>query len=99
MRRQLPRKRDRERERRERPTGLSVLPQDLALFNTLRELRAGLAREQNLPPFMILHDSTLRAIAEHRPDSLDQLARINGIGGSKLTRYGEQVLQAVRGHA
>ena len=98
MRRQLPRKRDREHERRERPTGLSVRPQDLPLFNTLRELRAALAREQNLPPFMILHDSTLRAIAEHRPDSLDQLARINGIGGSKLARYGEQVLQAVRGH-
>ena len=96
LRRQLPRKR--EADRRERSTGLSVLPRDLALFNTLRELRAELAREQNLPPFMILHDSTLRAIAEHRPDNLDQLARINGIGGNKLARYGERMLEAVRGH-
>lgn len=94
LRRQLPRKR--ERDRREHSTGLSVLPQDLAMFNALRNLRAELAREQNLPPFMILHDSTLRAIAEHRPDTLDQLGRINGIGGSKLARYGQLVLETVR---
>jgi ATP-dependent DNA helicase RecQ len=99
LRQPQPRKRERERlrERRERPTGLSVQPQDLALFNTLRTLRADLAREQNLPPFMIFHDSTLRAIAELRPDSLDALARIGGIGGNKLARYGQQVIETVRG--
>jgi len=94
MRRQQPRKRDRSGQR----TGLSVLPQDLALFNALRELRAGLAREQNVPAFVILHDSTLRAIAEERPTSLDRLARIGGIGGSKLARYGERLVEVVREH-
>ena len=97
LRRSMPRKRERN-ERREHPTGLSVLPQDLALFNALRGLRAELAREQNLPPFMILHDSTLRAIAEQRPTSLDELARISGIGGGKLARYGERLVEAVHGH-
>ncbi|MFT3762139.1 MAG: DNA helicase RecQ [Pseudoxanthomonas sp.] len=97
LRKQAPRRR--ERDRRDRPTGLSVPPQHLALFNALRTLRADLAREQNLPPFMILHDSTLRAIAEHRPVEPDQLARINGIGGGKLARYGDRLLETVREHA
>ena len=52
------------RERSAQRTGLSVLPQDLALFNALRGLRAELAREQNVPAYVIFHDSTLRAIAE-----------------------------------
>ncbi|MFT3756261.1 MAG: DNA helicase RecQ [Pseudoxanthomonas sp.] len=96
LRQQAPRRKREARERREQATGLSVPPQHLSLFNALRSLRAELAREQNLPPFMILHDSTLRAIAEHRPLELDQLARINGIGGGKLARYGEQLVETVR---
>jgi ATP-dependent DNA helicase RecQ len=77
-------------------SGLSVLPQDLALFNALRGLRAELAREQNVPAFVIFHDSTLRNIAEQRPTSLDELARVGGIGGTKLSRYGPQLIEVVR---
>ncbi|MFH7422828.1 HRDC domain-containing protein, partial [Pseudomonas syringae pv. tagetis] len=77
-------------------TGLSVLPQDLALFNALRGLRAELAREQNVPAFVIFHDSTLRNIAEQRPTSLDELARVGGIGGTKLSRYGPRLVEIVR---
>jgi len=87
------------RERAERAgqrTGLSVPPQDLALFNALRGLRAELAREQNVPAFVIFHDSTLRNIAEQRPDDMATLARVGGIGGSKLSRYGERLLDVVR---
>jgi len=87
----------REREPRSaQRTGLSVPPQDLALFNALRGLRAELAREQNVPAFVIFHDSTLRNIAEQRPESMDALARVGGIGGSKLARYGERLLDIVR---
>ncbi|PSD09499.1 ATP-dependent DNA helicase RecQ, partial [Stenotrophomonas maltophilia] len=77
-------------------SGLSVLPQDLALFNALRGLRAELAREQNVPAFVIFHDSTLRNIAEQRPTSLDELARVGGIGGTKLSRYGPRLVEIVR---
>ncbi len=87
----------REREPRSaQRTGLSVPPRDLALFNALRGLRAELAREQNVPAFVIFHDSTLRNIAEQRPESMDALARVGGIGGSKLARYGERLLDIVR---
>ena len=86
----------RERDRSGQRTGLSVLPQDLALFNALRGLRAELAREQNVPAFVIFHDSTLRNIAEQRPTSIDALGRVGGIGGTKLTRYGERLVEIVR---
>jgi len=88
--------RTRERDRSGQRTGLSVLPQDLALFNALRGLRAELAREQNVPAFVIFHDSTLRNIAEQRPTSIDALGRVGGIGGTKLSRYGERLVEIVR---
>ncbi|MGO4223532.1 DNA helicase RecQ [Lysobacter sp. TAF61] len=62
-------------------------------FDALRQWRATTAREQNVPAYVIFHDSTLRAIAEAAPDDLDELGRIPGIGSSKLDRYGEAVLQ------
>ncbi|MEG2804583.1 DNA helicase RecQ [Stenotrophomonas sp.] len=94
MRRESPK--TRERDRSGQRTGLSVLPEDLTLFNALRSLRAELAREQNVPAFVIFHDSTLRNIAEQRPTSIDALGRVGGIGGSKLARYGERLVDIVR---
>ncbi|WP_170874054.1 HRDC domain-containing protein, partial [Xanthomonas translucens] len=76
-------------------TGVPVQPQDLGLFNALRDLRADLAKEQNVPAFVIFHDSTLRNIAEQRPTSLDELAHVGGIGGTKLVRYGQQLIDIV----
>ena len=96
LRRELPGKAERNRDRGPR-TGVSVQAQDLPLFGALRDLRALLAREQNVPAYVIFHDSTLRNIAEQRPGSLDELARVGGIGGAKLERYGQQVLETVRG--
>ncbi|MFC5570583.1 DNA helicase RecQ [Lysobacter yangpyeongensis] len=68
-------------------------PDALVRFNALRVWRANTAREQNVPAYVIFHDSTLRAIATNAPEDMDELARIPGIGASKLDRYGEDVLQ------
>ncbi len=54
-----------------------------------------MAREQNVPAYVIFHDRTLRDIAQLRPASVSELARVGGIGGSKLGRYGEDVLEVV----
>jgi len=94
MRRESPK--TRERDRSGQRTGLSVLPEDLVLFNALRSLRAELAKEQNVPAFVIFHDSTLRNIAEQRPTSIDALGKVGGIGGTKLARYGERLIEIVR---
>ena len=68
-------------------------PDSQLRFDALREWRTTTAREQNVPAYVIFHDSTLRAIAQAAPDDLDELARVPGIGASKLDRYGEAVLQ------
>ena len=70
------------------------LPADALLrFKALRSWRASTARRQNVPAYVIFPDSTLRSIALHAPEDLDELARIPGIGAIKLERYGEDLLQ------
>jgi ATP-dependent DNA helicase RecQ len=97
LRREATRRGERERLRSTRTTtgGDTLSLADAGVFEHLRELRARLAKEQNVPAYVIFHDATLRAIAEFRPRSLPELASIGGIGSSKLARYGEQVLAAL----
>ncbi|HET9048065.1 MAG TPA: DNA helicase RecQ [Chiayiivirga sp.] len=64
-------------------------------YDALRELRTQLAREQNVPAYMIFSNATLRDIAEEDPNELDELATISGVGVAKLERYGEAVLEAL----
>ena len=63
----------------------------------LKAWRAQVAREHNLPPFMIFHDATLRAIAEAQPQRLAELEGISGLGQKKLEAYGAEVLRVVKG--
>ncbi|MBO9717190.1 MAG: DNA helicase RecQ [Pseudoxanthomonas sp.] len=82
-------------ERRSEST-LHVDASDRPLFDALRAWRGQMAREQNVPAYVIFHDRTLRDIAQLRPASISELARVGGIGGGKLGRYGEGVLDVVR---
>jgi ATP-dependent DNA helicase RecQ len=66
-----------------------------ARFAALKAWRAEVAREHNLPAYVIFHDATLAAIAALAPASLAQLQGVSGIGSTKLERYGEQVLKVV----
>ncbi|MGO2095823.1 MAG: DNA helicase RecQ [Candidatus Microbacterium stercoravium] len=68
---------------------------DRGLFESLREWRAGQAREQGVPAYIVFGDATLRALAEHRPASLGELDAISGIGQKKRDAYGEQVLEVI----
>jgi ATP-dependent DNA helicase RecQ len=67
------------------------------LFEALRAWRAAIARAQGVPPYVIFHDTVLREIAAVRPESLDELGQIKGVGASKLQRYGADVLGVVTG--
>jgi ATP-dependent DNA helicase RecQ len=66
-----------------------------ALWEALRAWRLEVARRQDVPPYVIFHDSTLLDIARRRPASLDALADIPGVGRSKLDRYGHSLLAVV----
>ncbi|WP_431908397.1 DNA helicase RecQ [Micromonospora carbonacea] len=65
------------------------------VFERLRAWRAATAKEQGVPAYVVFHDATLRQIAADPPSTLDELARVNGVGEAKLARYGEQLLAAL----
>lgn len=69
------------------------------LFQALRQWRKAEASAQNLPPYVIFHDKTLREIALAKPLGADALRRVGGVGQGKFERYGEAVLELVRLHA
>ena len=68
---------------------------EAALFARLRAWRAEVAREHGVPAYVVLHDSTLRAIAQARPASLEALRALPGLGERKLASYGERLLALV----
>jgi DNA helicase-2/ATP-dependent DNA helicase PcrA len=65
---------------------------DPALVEALREWRRGVARDAGVPAYVVFGDETLRNIAAQRPDSIQELARIPGLGPGRLDRYGAAVL-------
>ncbi len=65
------------------------------IFDALRTWRRDRAKEQGVPPYVIFHDSTLRAVAFTKPGTLSALSAIDGIGDTKLERHGESLLAAL----
>jgi ATP-dependent DNA helicase RecQ len=62
------------------------------VFEALRAWRAGVAKEQGMPAYVIFHDATLRQIAAQVPSTLGELSGISGVGEAKLARYGQQII-------
>jgi ATP-dependent DNA helicase RecQ len=88
--------RTRRDEKNAQATDLPALsPADQDLFNALKALRLNIAREQNLPPYIIFHDKTLMAMAARRPLYRDSLSQIPGVGQSKLEKYGDSFLEII----
>ena len=71
-------------------------PIDEPLFARLRELRARLAKAEQLPAYCVFHDRTLAALARQRPATLDEMAAVPGVGPAKLAKYGAAFLDALR---
>ncbi|HSI44944.1 MAG TPA: DNA helicase RecQ [Methylophilus sp.] len=72
---------------------------DDPLWQALKAKRLELAREQGVPPYVIFHDSTLLEIHNRKPQSLDEMGQISGIGQAKLQKYGDAFLQVLEeGH-
>ena len=67
----------------------------LLRYSALKAWRAEVARQHNLPAYVIFHDATLAAIAQRAPRSLGDLQGISGIGAKKLEAYAQEVLRVV----
>ena len=75
------------------PAAANLGQDALVRFINLKAWRAEVAKEHNLPAYVIFHDATLAAIAERAPQSLQELDGISGLGVKKLEAYGEQVVR------
>jgi ATP-dependent DNA helicase RecQ len=76
-----------------------IPPEDQELWDELRECRKFLAEEHNVPPYVIFHDATLKEMLDTMPTSPSEMLRINGVGDSKLEKYGGDFLDILRRYA
>ncbi len=76
-----------------------VSEEDAPLLSALKAKRRALAESQRVPAYVIFPDRTLIEMAEKRPMTLDDMARIGGVGAKKLERYGDTFLEVIAGEA
>lgn len=74
-------------------------PEDRELLDTLKALRLTIAKDLEVPPYVIFHDTTLIAMAQDRPQTLNAMSQIHGIGQSKRDKFGQQFLDHILNHA
>jgi ATP-dependent DNA helicase RecQ len=94
-----PRRGERARTGRVAPDKAPPLPLDgaaLQRFAALKAWRAEVAREHNLPAFVVFHDATLAHMARECPTQLGALGGISGVGAKKLQAYGDEILRVLQ---
>ena len=97
LRRDAPAPKKPRREPTARAARTALGPEHQALFDALRARRRELAREQGVPPYVIFHDTTLEAMAEEQPRTLEEFAALPGVGEKKLERYGTTFIEVIEG--
>ncbi|WP_340820322.1 DNA helicase RecQ [Methanolobus sp. WCC4] len=71
---------------------------DRDLFDKLKELRANLAQMQDVPPYIVFADTSLRQMAARKPQSKEELLKITGVGEYKLKKYGDRFIKEISEH-
>ena len=74
---------------------VSLDSEGMARFAALKAWRAEVAREHNLPAYLVFHDATLAEMARTGPQGLEDLGRISGVGSKKLEAYGPEILRVL----
>ena len=72
-----------------------LVGQQLERFEALRAWRSGVAREHNIPAYLVFNDATLIEMARRQPGTLDELGQVSGVGGRKLAAYGDALLEVL----
>ena len=67
-----------------------------SLFENLRRLRLDISKKENVPPYVIFHDRTLKEIAAYKPDSLEKMGRLYGVGKIKLKKFGQIFIDFIK---
>ncbi|MDH6308255.1 ATP-dependent DNA helicase RecQ [Dysgonomonas sp. PFB1-18] len=71
---------------------------DPVLFSIMKDLRKKMAKNNNVPPYVIFQDPSLEAMATIYPITMDELQNIPGVGAGKAKRYGTEFLQIIKKH-
>ena len=66
-----------------------------ALFETLRQLRLQIAKEESVPPYIVFTNKTLIDMCEKLPQNEDEMLNVSGVGQNKLKKYGQRFLQKI----
>ena len=74
-----------------------VGPDDAELFAALKQLRGAIAREEQVPAYVVFPDRTLAELAVRKPRTLAAMEDVRGVGPAKLEKYGQRFLELVRG--
>ena len=80
---------------REKPAPIALDDDGQRRYAALKAWRAEVAREHNLPAYVVFHDATLAEMARDQPGSLDELGGISGVGAKKLEAYGREILRVL----
>lgn len=86
---------DEEEESAER-TPINTKSYDVKLFEMLKALRKKIAKDKNLPPYVIFQDPSLEEMATTYPTTKDELAQVNGVGMGKVNKFGDEFLTLIQ---
>ncbi len=87
------------KEKRIKPASIDndILDDEKELFSALKSKRMELARRRRVPAYIIFPDATLHQMLLHKPQTLEEMKRLNGVGPHKLEKYGQAFLEVVKG--
>jgi len=77
-------------------TDNQISPQDNDLFTALKQLRHEIAKKQEVPAFVIFHDSTLMDMCAKKPTSIYEFLDVNGVGSVKAEKYGDEFISVIK---
>ena len=84
-------------DRKKKSAAVALSEKDSELFENLRRFRREIAREENVPPYLIFSDRTLVDMCVKKPQNQEQMLQVSGVGEFKLEKYGEAFLKQING--
>ena len=78
------------------PPAIELNYEESKLFEKLRSMRMDLSRAENLPPYVVAHDSVLKRLAKVKPMSKEEMIEVEGIGEKNFDKYGVYFLKVIR---
>jgi ATP-dependent DNA helicase RecQ len=77
-------------------TKFDLAPEDQELFDSLKSIRTKIAKEENVPPYVVFHDATLVQMATLKPKTEIEFLELSGVGASKLNKYGIDFMEGIK---